>query len=96
MLGQIAYASQFGDLLSSVEQLHTLLVDTVLRAESQAWNAATANYTTLKRLSRSNGPIAKAIKPLVDAFATGKRPPKADVPKKPEAPAAPAAKPAVG
>lgn len=44
-----------------------------LEADSEKWFAATAYYTALLGLSRSNPELQVAMRPLVDFFATGRR-----------------------
>lgn len=71
-----------------MQSLHELLGDIVLRAESIAWDAAMAHYSTLKRVSLKDGAVASKLAPLVAMLATGRRKPAEETPAEPP-PAAP-------
>ncbi len=45
------------------------VADAIFKAQSEGWDGATVHYTVLKRLSKSDGDLAKALAPVSDFFA---------------------------
>jgi hypothetical protein len=45
------------------------VADAIFKAQSEGWDGATVHYTVLKRLSKSDGDIAKALAPATAFFA---------------------------
>ena len=72
VLERLDYANQYLPLFTQVSALHKQLADIVMRAESQAWFAAMANYSTLKKIARRKGDLQAALAPIVEALALGK------------------------
>ncbi|WP_437765507.1 hypothetical protein WMF27_29575 [Sorangium sp. So ce281] len=80
-------------LQAAVDDLAQRIADTILQAQSEAWWAATAYYTTLSRMAAADAKLERSLKPAVDFFAIGRRKKPAEQPadKKPAGePAAPA------
>jgi hypothetical protein len=73
MLADMGVADQLKPLAAKTAALSERVEDTILEARSECWWAATAYYTALVRMADSNPEIAKAIKPVIDYFAVGKR-----------------------
>lgn len=73
LAARIDDADRFRPLLVIVEKLHKLLNDMVLRAESEAWDAAMANYSALRHVSERSGELEGELAPVIAALATGPR-----------------------
>nr|HEX4312921.1 hypothetical protein [Kofleriaceae bacterium] len=73
MSANVALAESLLPLAAAVRELDQRIADTMLQAKSESWNALTAYYSTLVRLSGANLDIARAIAPAVEFFATGPR-----------------------
>jgi hypothetical protein len=43
--------------------------DAIFQAQSQSWGSATVHYSTLRRLARSDGDVAKTLAPVTQFFA---------------------------
>ncbi|WP_437478882.1 hypothetical protein WME75_31240 [Sorangium sp. So ce1014] len=79
-------------LQAALDDLSQRIADTILQAQSEAWWAATAYYTTLSRMAAADAKLERSLKPAVDFFAIGRRKKPVEQPadKKPvERPAAP-------
>jgi hypothetical protein len=64
------------DKVKTLSPVHESLVsaekhvgDTIFQAQSDAWDGATVHYTMLKRLSKTDGDIAKSLAPVTAFFA---------------------------
>jgi hypothetical protein len=47
--------------------------DTLLQAQSEAWRATTTYYSSLTCMSRGDGALERALEPVVEFFAIGRR-----------------------
>jgi hypothetical protein len=45
------------------------IADTIFQAQSQSWAGATAHYSMLRRLAKSDGSVAKTLQPVTQFFA---------------------------
>ncbi|WP_437731152.1 hypothetical protein [Sorangium sp. So ce1335] len=60
-------------LQAALDDLSQRIADTILQAQSEAWWAATAYYTTLSRMAAADAKLERSLKPAVDFFAIGRR-----------------------
>jgi hypothetical protein len=68
----VAKISQAQSLVALHKELVTAtkhVADTIFQAQSQSWAGATVHYTMLRRLSKSDGDVAKALLPVSQFFA---------------------------
>ncbi len=60
-------------VLEEVEELRSILADTILEAESEAWAATQTYYSSLVRMQSGDGHLESALAPVIDFFSTGRR-----------------------
>ena len=68
----VAKVNQAQSLVALHQELVTAtkhVADAMFLAQSQGWNGATQHYSMLRRLSKSDGSIAKALQPVTQFFA---------------------------
>lgn len=91
MTEQLLVASTLSPLRDELRALLAKVEDTMLRETSETWITATTVYTTLRRFSRRNAELAKALAPIAGLFAkTGRSAKTTPAPADSSAPAAPA------
>jgi hypothetical protein len=69
MLENIARARSLGPLHLKLTIALKRVDDAIFEAQSEGWEAATMHYSTLKRLSRRDGEMARLLAPVVAYFA---------------------------
>ncbi|MEO7331531.1 MAG: hypothetical protein ABI193_23355, partial [Minicystis sp.] len=69
MLDDLTLAQRLAPLASAVNLLAERLDDTVSQARSEAWQAATGNYSVLVRVSGANPSLASELAPARSFFA---------------------------
>jgi hypothetical protein len=68
MRDDLTLAQRLAPLVSEVALLLEILEDTVAQARSEAWQAATGNYSVLARVSAANPALAKELAPAREFF----------------------------
>jgi hypothetical protein len=68
MRDDLTLAQRLTPLVSEVALLLETLEDTVSQARSEAWQAATGNYSVLARVSAANPALAKELAPAREFF----------------------------
>jgi hypothetical protein len=69
-------AARLQPLATALATLSERVDDTSLEAQAEAWWGTTAYYTALQGLARSDGALQKALEPIKEFFATGRRKPR--------------------
>lgn len=73
MRDDLTLAQRLAPLVREVNLLGEHLADTTAAAYSEAWQAATGNYSVLSRVSAANPALASELGPAKEFFATRKR-----------------------
>lgn len=68
MIDDLTLAQRLAPLASAVNLLGERLDDTLSQARSEAWQAATGNYSVLLRVSAANASLASEIAPAKSFF----------------------------
>jgi hypothetical protein len=69
MLENLDRARSLGPLRTKLTIALKRVDDVIFESQSEGWEAATMHYSTLKRLSRRDGEMAKLLAPVVAFFA---------------------------
>jgi len=69
MRNDLTLAARIAPLLREVNLLGEELQDTTSEAYSEAWQAATGNYSVLSRVSTANAALASELSPAKEFFA---------------------------
>nr|HEX4313343.1 hypothetical protein [Kofleriaceae bacterium] len=73
MNADLELATRLAPLAEAATEFAQALTDTILQARAECWWAATAYYTTLRRLADANPTLLAALEPAVEFFAHGPR-----------------------
>jgi hypothetical protein len=74
MFDDMTLAQRLGPLCSELSLLLSQVEDTIAQARSEAWQAATGNYSVLSRVAAVNPSLAKELEPAKDFFAKRRKP----------------------
>jgi len=74
MRDDLTLAQRLGPLYSELSLLLSQVEDTIAQARSEAWQAATGNYSVLSRVAAANPSLAKELEPAKEFFARRRKP----------------------